>query len=179
MDVKKRKLLARTVQELYLYPSRTKGENALRGIAWIASWLVGVVLQNSIDQRALGGAYFIYAVSLLLEFVPIERHCSVSRFIHGVFCTLQTVMLVGAVVMIFGDTSVPIAGIIGINKLWIVGWIIVIMIFIAVVLAFMDVHKCIYDEETERLLKEKAERERNRAMFLDRLNGCEKGGNGQ
>lgn len=176
MTDEKKKLVARTVRELYLYPYRSKGENILRGIAWMASWLVGIVVQQATSSQVLGGAYFIFALSLLLEFVPESRTRPVSRIIHCLFCMLPFFMLLGALLLSFQNSSAE-----GGTSNWIynflimsppyMGWIAFALMFIGVVFALVEAHKFLYDEEAQLEFETEEQQEMERQKFINNLNG--------
>ena len=179
MNNKKEKLFAKTVQELYLYPYRSKGENALRGAAWITSWIVGIVLQQSESQQAVGGAYLIFSLSLLLEFVPEGRTRPISRAVHAVFCTMLFLMFLGSWVMIFGGPddieSLPVVLKFLIKHFSDMGWIIIVAMFIAILLVFAEAHKYIYDDKNELQQITENMRESLREQFQENLSGTPTG----
>lgn len=180
MKKEQKKLAMRTVKELYLYPYRSKGENAVRAIIWMISWLIGIAIQSSTNHQAIGGAYLIFALSLLLEFVPESRTRPFARFLHGLFCALLIIMLLGSFLLIFeGITD---------NKIksnWFyqhlitappfTGWAIFIMMLISLALALFEVHKYFYNEVE---LKQENEhmQEMIRNYFYNNLNGIPQGG---
>lgn len=175
-----KKDISRTIQELYLYPN-SKEVNVIHSAAWIVSWLVGIALQNEDDLHAMGGAYFIFAISLLLEFVPIKKNMFISRCVHGLLCITQFLILIGSLPMIFGDLSSTPTKYLAVYVLMgivpCLGWIVIIAIFFSSILAIMDLHKCFYDEEEEA----KVEKEKNYNEFLkffyENLKGNFGGGN--
>ena len=79
MNKKNKIRISKAVKDLYLYPNRSKGENVLRGAVWLSSWIVGIMVQTTTDYRAMGGAYIIFAVSLLLEFITEGRNSIIAR----------------------------------------------------------------------------------------------------
>ena len=181
MTVEQKKSAAKIAQNLYLYPYRSKEENAIRGAAWMASWLIGIVAQQSASPQVLGGAYFIFALSLLLEFVPQSKQHFIPRLFHGIFCSLLFFMLLGAVLLSFGDTPTE-----GITPNWLyslfietppyMGWISFAMMLIEVVLAFTEIHKSFYDEKEEMRHSAEEKQENKRNQFMERLNGPQEGG---
>lgn len=180
MNKEQKKLTMRTVKELYLYPYRSKGENVVRTIIWMASWFIGIVIQSSTNHQALGGAYLIFASSLLLEFVPENRTRPLTRFLHGIFCILLTIMLLGALLLIFeGITDNEI------KSKWFyqhliaappcTGWAIFIMMLISLGLVLIEVHKYFYNE-VELQQENEQTRETIRNQFYNSLNGELQGG---
>lgn len=180
MNYKQKKLTMRTVKELYLYPYRSKGENVVRVMIWMASWLIGIVTQSTTNHQALGGAYLIFASSLLLEFVPESRTRPFARCIHGIFCILLSVMLLGALLLIFeGITDEKV------KSKWLyqhliaappyTGWAICIMMFISLVLVLIEIHKYFYNE-SEIQQENECTQEAIRNQFYNSLNGVSQGG---
>lgn len=184
MNEERKRLASRTVRELYLYPHRAKGENTLRGIVWMFSWIVGIVVQRAATNQTLGGAYVIYAISLLLEFVPESKERPLAQFVHGLFCVLLIIMLLGSSILIFGDGPSGEAAKNGLylfvaNASFYIGWVVFIMMFGGVVLALTEAHKLVYDEESVSQRKNEELQEAERKRFLENLNGAMKGGNPQ
>lgn len=178
MTDKQAKITAETMEELYLYPYRSKEENALRSGVWMASWLVGIVLQSAENRQTLGGAYFIYSLSLLLEFVPERRKRPLARIVHGLFCILLFIMLLGALVISF-ENSTKENLIFQITKaiLPFAGWIVFIIMFVGMLFVFLEVHKYFYDEAVEESQELETKREIERKRFKQCLSGAPKGGN--
>lgn len=180
MNDKQRKLTMRTAKELYLYPYRSKGENVVRAMIWMASWLIGIAIQSTTDHQALGGAYLIFASSLLLEFVPESRTRPLARCLHGIFCILLSIMLLGALLLIFESITDS-----KVKSEWLyqhlivapiyTGWAICIMMFISLVLVLIEVHKYFYNE-TEIQQENDHIQEKVRDQFYSSLNGTAQGG---
>lgn len=182
MAEKQKKLTAKKVRELYLYPYRSKGENALRGGVWILSWFVGLVFPGAVDQRTLGGAYFIFALSLLSEFLFESKEWWLARLVHGFFCALLFVISFGALSLSFCPEQVQnVSSVVRflMNAPSCVGWIILGMLSFAVVFALIEAHKFFYDEDAEAERENEAARKAVRDQFMDNLNGAPKGGNTQ
>ena len=159
MTEEKKKRLSSTIREFYLYPYRTKEENLVRGTVWIASWIVGIVVQNAMNQKAMGGAYFIFASSLLLEFVPQSRTKVLTRFVHALFSSVLLVILVCGLFLSFGDAVFRDM----FGKLaFTFGWIFFVMLCFGIVLSLCEAHKCFFDEEAEK--ERKAEKQRDEFM---------------
>lgn len=181
MTIEQKKSVSRTIRELYPYPYRSKGENICRGFVWMASWVVGIVLPQTANQQALGGAYLIFAASLLLEFIPEGRTLPFARITHGIFCVLLLLIAIGALVMSFGEPSqtgiLPYELEFLIVHLPHIGWIIFTIIFVSIILAIIEVHKLIYDEEAERQRKIEESQEMKREEFMEHLNGSPEGEN--
>ncbi len=147
-----KKPTAKMIRELNLYADRSKEENTIRGVAWIVSWLIGIVAQQVTKPQALGGAYFIFSLSLLLEFVPERKKHPVAQGIYGIFNSLLVIMLLGSVLLLFeststdGNTASSIYSIVS-TTLFTVSCLTVIWIFIGTVLALTETHKFFYAEE--------------------------------
>ena len=184
MSKKTKKLISETIQELYLYPYRSKGENLIRSFAWIFSWWIGVRGQEAVSEHALGGAYFIFAVSLLLEFYSEQKTILLPRVFHGLFCALLVVVGCFAFVLVTNspsaeqtepawylgmmNTTLRIAGptfcsIVGINA-----------IFIG-----FDLHKIFYDSEKELKREQEDDLKDAQDRFTANLEGPQEGGNAQ
>ncbi len=91
------------IQEIHLYPNKI--EALIKDSIWIISWIGGIlILQDVADKRALGGSYFIFSLSLLMEFVPQIRGKSYfrSRFLHTLFCSSILIMMFMAVSLLVG-----------------------------------------------------------------------------
>lgn len=175
-----KKLVGKTVRELYFYPYRSKEENILRLVVWMASWLVGIVVQQNTERRALGGAYLIYSISLLLEFIPEKRTTPIAKVVHGLFCVFLIFIFLGALFMIFGTSCTKkLHGLYRFlaEKPPFFGWVIFVMMFIGIVLVLMEAHRYFYDEEAEQQRKDELRRETERKRFLEQLNGTSKGEN--
>lgn len=172
----RKKHTAKTIRELYLYPYYSKGENVLRGGAWMASWIIGIVVQQVSGPQVLGGAYFIFALSLLLDFVSASRARSVARFIHGLFCVLLFIMLLDSLFLIFGNISTESGELSSFYSFltrtpFCVGWIVFVMMFISIVLVLTEAHKFYYDEEAESKRKTEIRQQAEREQFMDNLTG--------
>lgn len=181
MSENKKQLMARTVQELYLYPYCSRVENVIRGIVWMASWLIGIVAQQVTNSQVLGGAYFIFSLSLLLEFVPDNRTCPISRVIHCLLCALPLIiMLLGSLLLSYrysteGAPSNEFYSFL-VGALYYIGWIIFVRMLFGVILALLAAHTFIYDEEAQRKREIENNQEIERKRFMENLNGNPTGG---
>ena len=76
--------LKKTVSEIHLYENKI--ESLIKVVIWIISWIGGIlVLLGDENKEVLGSAYFIYMLSLLMEFVPkymIRHNFGVNFYIH-------------------------------------------------------------------------------------------------
>lgn len=93
------------INEVHLYTNKI--EALIKTVIWIISWIGGIlVLLNTTDKHPLGSAYFIYTLSLLMEFVP-KIYGKVEpwgRFLHTVFCFTIAIVCILAVAILFGAT---------------------------------------------------------------------------
>lgn len=99
------KKVKKIIIEVHLYTNKV--EALIKTVIWIISWIGGIlVLLNTTDKNVLGSAYFIYTLSLLMEFVPkiYGKTESWSRFLHTVFCFTISIVLVLASAILFGAT---------------------------------------------------------------------------
>ena len=183
MTKEKRKLTARKIQNFYLYPSRSKGENLARGSVWMVSWLIGIITQQATSQQALGGAYLIFALSLLLEFLPENKEYLLPKVIHGVFYILLLIMLLGSAVLSFwkipneqAKETLPYQ--LFVTPLPYIGWIVFTMISIGAILALSEIDKFFYDEKIEARGKKekKAEYVDRQECFKEKLGVPKEGG---
>lgn len=183
MNKKNKIRISKAVKDLYLYPNRSKGENVLRGAVWLSSWIVGIMVQTTTDYRAMGGAYIIFAVSLLLEFITEGRNSIIARIAHGMFCILLLLMLLGALLWSYGDAIVLLSedssfiGVFLMNAPVKCGTIVCLMMFIGVVFSLLEVHKLFYDEDAEERREKEMIYQSVREQFANNLNGMSKGGN--
>lgn len=167
MAENKRKNISSIIHDLYLYPNRSKGENLIRGLVWCISFAIGILAQhfftpNFVDQRALCGAYLIYALSLLLEFALKDNEHLLGMIVHGLFLVLLCLIIVGAGFFSFSPTfaadsstsnsSQSIVNLI----IFLPGRIVAITILIGLILAVAGVDKWFYNtkEEEEKNAKE-------------------------
>lgn len=181
MTKERKKITTKMVQDLYLYPYGTMGENVIHGLVWIASWLIGVVGQQSQGTQALGGAYFILAASLLLEFSQPVRTYRLANIIHSIFCTLLFLMLISAFLLITWNVPAEEAAASWIYCLLDIllpcfGWIIFAMIILSTLLALVQAHKYCFDEDAEAQRKIAAIRQEALNYFQECLKGPPKGG---
>lgn len=101
------------IQEIYLYSNKL--EALVKDAIWIISWIGGIlILQDATDKKTLGGSYFIFSLSLLMEFAPQingKKHFW-SKILHTLFCgSILVIMLmaIGLLVEVkdngtYGDT---------------------------------------------------------------------------
>lgn len=169
-----RKSVADTIKELNLYPHESKTENLIRGAIWIASWVVGIAVNQTNDPRALGGTFFIFSLTLLCEFAPRSKKPLIAQMIHAIFCFLAFMLFLLSLVLVFGTISEPGEGLL-LSIMRILGWTIAGVLFFGVVLALAEVHALIYHEDPKTDEEIEAKREEEREKFKERLTGDNKG----
>lgn len=201
MTLESKKCIAETVQELYLYPYCSKQECTIRIIAWMISWIFGVVIPEAISAQALGGCYFVLSISLLVDFLCIKRVHQLANAIYGLFCVLLVLTALGAIILIAKegttlsteDVALAVEGATS-GKLYTfasknlprVGIGLFVIMLINLVCVLIEVHKFIYNEDAET----KCESEREQAAieteqkasltgFMNNLNGPLEGGRKQ
>lgn len=181
---KERKIFAaKIIRGLYLYPYRSRGENLARGSVWIVSWFLGIVLQWEASKQALGSAYLIFTLSLIMEFLQASNPYRLVRIVLDLFRVLLFIMLVDSVLLTFWDLLPP-----KIEEFWLcqflieglpyVGAAVCIRICIGTLLALIKAHKYFYDDEELKSQHEfEAEYAEVRKHFQDCLNGYPEGRN--
>lgn len=94
------------IQEMHLYPNKI--EALIKDSIWIISWIGGIlILQNTTDKRTLGGSYFIFSLSLLMEFASQinEKTYFRSKLLHTLFCGSISFIMFMAVGLLVGVKS--------------------------------------------------------------------------
>lgn len=95
--------LNQTISEIHLYENKI--ESLIKIVIWIISWIGGIlVLLETEDKKVLGSAYFIYMLSLLMEFVPkiYGKTQFWSKFLHTLLCFMMSVVCLLAVGILCG-----------------------------------------------------------------------------
>lgn len=184
MTEEKKRNVAKIVQELQLYPYRSKFESILRCIIWTASWIIGIVIQPAFNSQSLSSAYFFFAVSLLMEFLPESRTHRVAKVVHGIFCLLLIIMAIGALTLSFAfvnttytsteKTELNLFCLILSQTLPYIGWTVCIWILISVVLAVTELHEVIFDSNAKSQQEDERSRGLEREQFMNNLNGATK-----
>ena len=93
------------IREVHLYTN--KMEALIKTVIWIISGIGGILaLLDTQDANALGSAYLIYTLSLLMEFAPkiYGKTESWSRLLHTVFCFVIAIVCVLAISILIGVT---------------------------------------------------------------------------
>lgn len=86
----------------YLYTDDL--ESVIKTCIWWVSAIGGIWTQQFADARARGGAFFIFALSLMMEFAPKlkEKSGFVARAVHLVFLIAIIVILSLSFAFLFG-----------------------------------------------------------------------------
>lgn len=88
----------------YLYTDDL--ESVIKTCIWLFSAIGGIWTQQFADARARGGAFFIFALSLMMEFAPKlkEKSGFIARTVHLVFLIAIIVILSFSFALLFGAT---------------------------------------------------------------------------
>lgn len=95
--------LKKTIKEIHLYENKI--ESLIKVVIWIISWIGGIlVLLGTENKEILGSAYFIYMLSLLMEFVPkIDGKTQFwSKLLHTLLCFMMSIVCLLSVGILFG-----------------------------------------------------------------------------
>lgn len=183
----KKKKIARTLHELYPYPTNPVKSVAC-GAVWLVSFLTGVIwpyffaATDTTDTTALGGACLMFAVSMWIEFYPENtgqyREDSFAWAFHGIFLSIMLVMGIhAAFLMLIHSYHKP-------NRMLLfytaaVGF----RMGIGMIFAAFSLPKRIYDAEAEEKKKQEeirrqkeAEYQQLRKLFTDNAGSSRKGG---
>ena len=178
-----KKIISETIQELYLYPYRSKGENLIRSSVWLASWWFGVRGQESVSGHALGCAYFVLASSLLLEFYSEQKTLPIPRFMHGFFCCFLFIM--GSFSFILATSSpspeqaVPEWYDRMNTVLCAAGPLFCLIVILNILFIGFDTHKFFYDREAELKREQEVSLKAAQDQFTANLEGPKEGGHMQ
>ena len=168
MKREKKECVAEIIRELYLHPYVSKEENIVCGCVWLASWIIGIMAQQNEEPQAIGGAFLIFSLSLMLEFV------------HGLFCIMLVLLLAGSIFLIFYKrTSLVIFGR-SLNvkdSMYYMGWIVFFRILISMILSLFEIHRFLYDKEKVMEFENEEEKNKIAIIFMDKANGTKGGMN--
>lgn len=92
-----------TISEIHLY--NNKMEALIKVVIWIIAWIGGILVLLGVENKeVLGSAYFIYMLSLLMEFAPQiqEKKRLGSRLPHTLLCFAMAVVCLLSVSVILG-----------------------------------------------------------------------------
>ena len=99
--------LREILDEIHLYTNKL--ELLIKDIIWGLSWICGIyAIHNTSDKRALSSSYFIFSLSMLMEFgekIKKKEHWA-SRLIDGIFCVAIIEVLLLAAVYLFGAPGI-------------------------------------------------------------------------
>lgn len=75
----------KAIAEVHLYPNKV--EYLIKLAIWMVSWIAGISVLTK-ETGGVGSAYFIYSLSLLMEFLLKikEKNSILSRVLHTLFC---------------------------------------------------------------------------------------------
>lgn len=93
----------KTISEIHLYENKI--ESLIKVVIWIISWIGGIlVLLGAENKEVLGSAYFIYMLSLLMEFVPkiYGKTQFWSKLLHTLLCFIMSIVCLLSVGILFG-----------------------------------------------------------------------------
>lgn len=99
--------LQKIITEIHLYENKI--EALIKIVIWIISWIGGILaLLGTDEKRVLGSAYFIYMLSLLMEFAPkiYKKTEFWSKFLHTIFCFAMSIVCLLSIGILFG-ASLP------------------------------------------------------------------------
>lgn len=95
--------LNRVFDEVHLYENKI--ESFLRVLGWVASW-AGGILSIVINSKTLfSSAYFIFSISLLMEFAPrIDKiKYKLGRIIYTLFCfSIAIIWIISVISLLTG-----------------------------------------------------------------------------
>lgn len=92
-----------TISEIHLY--NNKLEALIKVVIWIIAWIGGIIVILDVENKeVLGSAYFIYMLSLLMEFAPQiqEKKRLGSKLSHTLLCFAMAVVCLLSVSVILG-----------------------------------------------------------------------------
>lgn len=95
--------IKKVIIEVHLYENKI--EALIKILIWIISWIGGILtLLGTEEKRVLGSAYFIYTLSLLMEFVQKidNKTLFLSKLLHTVFCLLMSIVCMLSIGVLFG-----------------------------------------------------------------------------
>lgn len=97
------KKIRKVISEIHLYSNKI--EAFIKILFWIISWFGGICPFLELDDKSvLGGAYFIYSLSLLMEFAPgiIKKGEFLSKLFHTLFCFVIALICLLSVGILLG-----------------------------------------------------------------------------
>lgn len=114
-------------RDYYLYADDL--ESMIKTCIWILSAIGGIWTQQFTEDRVRGGAFFILALSLMMEFAPKIKEKSViaARIIHILFLIVIVLMFSFSFALLFGAKVSS-------------GFIICLNVFLGVIIAFISLN---------------------------------------
>jgi len=95
--------LKKIIKEIHLYSNKL--EMLIKIGAWGISWIGGILtLQNISQKETLGSAYFVFSLSLLIEFSPkiASKKEFFSKLAHTIFCSVLLIIFFISVSLLLG-----------------------------------------------------------------------------
>ncbi len=150
------------LNEIHLYTNKV--ESLVKSVIWAISWIGGIMTIYDIqDKRALGSAYFIFSLSLLMEFVDKikEKKRILSRIIHTLFCAMMVIILLISMMSLLGVSEFEYQY----EAMFIISVIIMVLILLDSVIVWVSpeyleldileekINNVVYDEQ--KIFKEK------------------------
>lgn len=96
---------SKTIKDCHFYPY--KKEAIIKDVIWIIAAIGGIIVPFCFDNKTpMGAAFFLFSLSLLMEFIPKISSISLTgRLFRGIFCALAIVMLLLSIIMVFAQTN--------------------------------------------------------------------------
>lgn len=178
----KKIMTEKRIRECTLYPDRSLEQNVFRAFVCIFSWMGGVGIQliyytmniTTLDLRTLGVAYFMYALSMMLEFWDVFRITTTypARAVRILFLLANFVILILSTLFIFipsdftmKDGHIPKEFYLIFSTLFLLCVGILIVIIIGLLVAFFEPQKQISDNSNEREEIKEREQQEMRDMY--------------
>lgn len=175
MKAKKSGTIERMAHSFYLYPELTRPQNIIRGVAWSASWIISIFIPRLTQSDcSLGGAYIVFSIALLLEFISISRGSLLAQLTHGIFIALLVAMLLLSIPLSFisNPDQAELISILG-NLTYILGWIVTAYIVLGLLIACIGLDTMIikskqFQNENNEMTDEQKLKYK---QFMDNLTG--------
>lgn len=152
--------------EIIFYPNKT--ESVIKISIVIASWLGGIlVLKLEKVTEGIGSAYFLFSLSVLMEFVEKCRNKNngLARFLLSIFIALALGILGFAFLLILGAPLSPN----NINTMFRLSEVITICLLVNLFIAWNTKELDLHNQPTSQSADPQSETERQ--MFLTNLEG--------
>lgn len=98
--------IVKALYELHLYPNKV--EAMIKLSIFALSWIFGIFVLKITDiQNTVGCTYFVFALSLLMEFVPKINNMNecLSRVAHTCFCLIILIMFLLSAIMLIDPSN--------------------------------------------------------------------------